>query len=204
MPRRTARKQERVIFREGPYTLVQLPGRSLTIAATLSGKRYRISTRTDDERVALQKLRDFIFEHEGAWRIGRANTPTDWRAIAKALTSRQRDAAKARGHAFLITAPYVYGLMAESGFRCSISGVPFTIGSGELDVHPWAPSIDRIDNRHGYLPDNVRVVCIVANIAMNRWGYDTLLRLARGIVRSSVVTAEEPTLHRPPSLSSVA
>lgn len=184
-----------VIASDGPFYLVRTPGRRLHIDGTVGGKRYRVSTGTRDERAALKKFRDFVFEHEGAWRVGRAASPDDWHAIAKAVTGRQRVAAKARGHAFLIDARFVYALMAQAGFRCSISGIPFTFGDGELDVHPWAPSIDRIDNRHGYLPDNVRVVCIAANIAMNRWGYDTLLRLAKGVVRSSAATIEEINQH---------
>jgi hypothetical protein len=34
---------------------------------------------------------------------------------------------------------------------------------------PYAPNLDRIDPRHGYEPDNVRVVCAIVNFAMNAW-----------------------------------
>lgn len=46
---------------------------------------------------------------------------------------------------------------------CAVTGHAF--GSG-----PFAPSLDRIDAQHGYVPGNVRVVCRWVNVAMGTWG----------------------------------
>ena len=62
--------------------------------------------------------------------------------------------------------------------RCAVSGLEFSevqVGGGRAR-RPYAPSLDRIDTRRGYEPDNVRLVCAVANFAMNAWG------LGRGAV----------------------
>ena len=76
--------------------------------------------------------------------------------------------------------------MLETKFLCAVSGVPLSrTGAFAGAPDPWAPSIDRIENRHGYLKDNVRVVSLVANLAMNRWGYDVMLRLAKAVVRNA-------------------
>lgn len=53
----------------------------------------------------------------------------------------------------------------------------------------------RIENRHGYLKDNIRVVSLAANLAMNRWGYNVLLRLSRAVVHASATPAAEILAH---------
>lgn len=80
-----------------------------------------------------------------------------------------------------LTADYVLSLAESNGWQCAVTGLPFT-----LEVvngrRPYAPSIDRIDNALDYIPGNVRVVCTAANLAMNVWGEQVLLRMMRGIV----------------------
>jgi hypothetical protein len=69
------------------------------------------------------------------------------------------------------------------GGRCTVSGLPFSevvIGTGRARK-PFAPSLDRIDRARGYAPDNVRLVCVIANFAMNAWGQGPLQELARAI-----------------------
>jgi hypothetical protein len=61
--------------------------------------------------------------------------------------------------------------------RCGVSGLEFSevqVGGGKAR-RPYAPSLDRIDPRRGYEPDNVRPVCAVANFAMNAWGLQPVL-----------------------------
>lgn len=68
--------------------------------------------------------------------------------------------------------------------RCAVSGLPFradVIGNGRAK-RPFAPSLDRIDPARGYQPDNVRLVCVIANFAMNAWGQEPLRELAAAIV----------------------
>jgi hypothetical protein len=53
--------------------------------------------------------------------------------------------------------------------RCAVSGLDFSeahVGGGRAR-RLYAPSLDRIDPRRGYEPDNVRLVCEVADFAMN-------------------------------------
>lgn len=46
----------------------------------------------------------------------------------------------------------------------------------------FAPSLDRLDNHVGYEQNNVRLVCRIANFAMNIWGDAALLELSKGVV----------------------
>jgi hypothetical protein len=44
---------------------------------------------------------------------------------------------------------------------CELTGIPFT----EAPRHPFLPSLDRIDPRRGYLPDNCRAILWMLNAA---------------------------------------
>lgn len=187
----------RILYVEGRYRIVERTDRVgyLQITATINGQRYRIAAGTD-LRQAKSRLQAFIYEMESGYRPGAESG--SWEAIAKAVTLRQKYAAKDRSIPFEITSWQVYSMMREIGFKCSVSGIALSKrAKGEGEVDPWAPSIDRIDSRQGYLRDNVRIVCAAANYAMNRWGYDMLLRLSRGVVRSSVSVAPEPEIVEP-------
>ena len=80
-----------------------------------------------------------------------------------------------------VTAADLLEMARASDWRCAVTGLQMT-----LEVingrRPYAPSIDRIDSALDYVPGNVRVVCVAANLAMNVWGDEVLLRMSRGIV----------------------
>lgn len=156
------------------------------------GRRIRKATGTDKLHLAKLALDDLYHELESGWRVGADTSKTQWKSVAKAVCSRQRVSARARGIPFQITAPDVYRMMRETGFRCEISGIAFSKSVEKAsEPDPWAPSIDRIESRHGYLKDNTRIVCLAANLAMNRWGYDVLLRLALAVTRNASVVEPE-------------
>lgn len=188
-------KSERLgaISRDGTIQLIlRRDTQSFQITGTYEGKRYRIGCGID-LKYAKQKFIDFVSELHSGLKPGRRIEDTPWQTIAETTHRRQKNAAKGRGIPFALTAEHVYQLMAETGFRCAVSGIMFSKPAlDRIEVDPWAPSIDRIDNREGYMPGNVRVVTAAANYAMNRWGYDMLLRLANGVVRSSKIVAPEP------------
>lgn len=81
--------------------------------------------------------------------------------------------------------PYVLGeadlehMVARAGGRCEVTGIRFSMRRFGTPRAPFAPSIDRIDCSLGYAPGNVRLVCQIANLAMNEWGDDALIRLIR-------------------------
>lgn len=167
------------------------------------GNRIRFSTRTDDPIRAAGILETFKREHETGWMLSRDEAATEWKDVADWVHQRQRQSAKERGIPFDLTASDVFWMMQKTGFRCAVSGIRFSKKcekGGPTD--PWSASIDRIENRHGYVRDNVRMVSLAANLAMNQWGLDTLQRLARGIVRSSelVWPEDEPAEGMSPRL----
>jgi hypothetical protein len=69
------------------------------------------------------------------------------------------------------------------GGCCAVSGLPFGLvafGDGQAQ-RPFAPSLDRIDRHKPYRRDNVRLVASIANFAMNAWGFEPLLLLAKAL-----------------------
>lgn len=102
-------------------------------------------------------------------------------------------AAKARsrtkGIAYELTRELEAGIVQRCKHACEVSGVPFSKDK------PFLPSLDRIDSRLGYLPDNTRMVCWSVNIAMGTWGESALYRIARGVIsrhKTSTKVANDP------------
>lgn len=104
---------------------------------------------------------------------------------ATELTRSAKTRANIKNLEFDIDAEYVLSLFCSSGGRCQLTGIPFIFSRDGLEGkerRPYAPSIDRIDHKHGYTKGNVRLVCASVNIAMNNWGFDVLLRIARALI----------------------
>ncbi len=71
--------------------------------------------------------------------------------------------------------------------ECAVSGLPFdlTTGQGRWVKLPFTPSLDRKVPLDGYTEENCRVVCLIVNEAMNRWGFTPLMRLAVQLTRGT-------------------
>lgn len=59
---------------------------------------------------------------------------------------------------------------------CEMTGIPFNLENGRTFD---SPSIDRKNPEEGYTPENVRFVLDIMNVAMNRYGEDTLERVIK-------------------------
>jgi hypothetical protein len=79
-----------------------------------------------------------------------------------------------------LTVEELKGVALRSGGRCEVSGIQFVLVK---ETHPYQPSIDRIDNDRPYTVDNVRLVCLIVNYSMNRWGREAFERLAISLAR---------------------
>ena len=58
------------------------------------------------------------------------------------------------------------------------------VGLGQAK-RAYAPSLDRIDPEGLYTADNCRLVMVAVNFALNAWGEEVYLRLARAAVRAA-------------------
>lgn len=69
---------------------------------------------------------------------------------------------------------------------CERTGLPLSFkgeeGKDRKRVHPWAPSLDRIDSSRGYVRGNVQVVCWAYNVAKNQWADHVVLTMASALI----------------------
>lgn len=73
-------------------------------------------------------------------------------------------------------------VVARSDGFCEVSGLPLSLTIGK-QKGPYGPSIDRINSSAGYTPRNVRIVCAAVNCALNSWGLEAFLPVARAIAK---------------------
>jgi len=108
-------------------------------------------------------------------------TQSDW---AKKLFYSVRSNARTRGIDVYIDYNWILSQFESGDRRCAISGIPFDFGyNSKYRRRPFAPSVDRIDSSLPYTPENCRLVCCVANYAMNSWDDEVLIKLAHGVAR---------------------
>ena len=111
---------------------------------------------------------------EGAW----AGLP-NW-AQPMYLGAERRTAED--GRAVFLTIREFADIVRRANGRCEVTGLPFSEVCAPRD--PFSPSIDRIDSERGYVAGNVRIVCLIANLAMNTWGEAPLRRVAEALCGS--------------------
>lgn len=100
----------------------------------------------------------------------------------KPLIRQAKKNAMKRGIEFNLTSQEFAVLVTRSEGHCEVSGVPFDMSAANGMRRPFAASLDRIDSAMGYSFENCRMVCVLVNIALNEWGLDPLLQVARCLV----------------------
>lgn len=89
--------------------------------------------------------------------------------LKRMACSARKNAAR-RGQSYCLSDEALWKMWVASNGVCAVSGIPFSLDRHASGRAPLAPSIDRIDSGIGYVAGNVRLVCQLANLAMNTWG----------------------------------
>lgn len=93
----------------------------------------------------------------------------EWR-LAK-LMAMAKNRAKSKPIDFDLTLDHLLDLWESNGGCCELTGIPFVLGRSDKGVvHPYAPSIDRIEPSRGYTLGNVRLVVYQMNVALSEFG----------------------------------
>jgi hypothetical protein len=81
----------------------------------------------------------------------------------------------------------VLRLLRAQDYRCAVSGSYFTHNAFDDEKRdPFQPSTDRISSSAGYVHGNVRIVCLLVNLAMSSWGEEPLRKIAERISRPTI------------------
>jgi hypothetical protein len=90
-----------------------------------------------------------------------------------------RTRSRTRGMEFSITDDDWQRIVSRAGGRCELTGIVFSLAKGKSGYRaPFAPSIDRINCSLGYIPGNVRLICVAMNYALSDWGSGVFESLA--------------------------
>lgn len=125
-------------------------------------KRYRLGKEGIYRQRALE-----------SYHVAREITP--W----KPLLSNVQERAKKKGIVFSLTSEW-----AEARWtgRCEVTDIPFWIGRRGNGPSRLGPSVDRIDPRVGYIPDNCRFILMAVNAMKQNGSDEEMLEIAKAIV----------------------
>ncbi len=72
---------------------------------------------------------------------------------------------------FIITLQDILDLYEIQNKKCLLTNIDFSLErKGRKNKNPFAPSIDRINSEKGYTKNNIRLVCVIVNLALNNFG----------------------------------
>lgn len=92
------------------------------------------------------------------------------------LLNKARARAKQRGIICTLTHKWILERLEQG--KCSVTGLPFKLGTKR---GPWTPSIDRIDLTDGYTLENSQVVVWLYNAAKGDCTHEDVLVLAQAL-----------------------
>lgn len=87
---------------------------------------------------------------------------------------------------FSIDIEWLLARFNDIGGKCEVTGITLTLernDAGERFQNPFNPSLDRRDCTKGYTPENTRIVCVMANLAMNRFGDDAFHQMCSAYMK---------------------
>ena len=87
---------------------------------------------------------------------------------------------KERGEPVAVDLEYLQKLWDSQDGTCPFTGWKMLFNRTERAV-PRTASLDRIDSTKGYIPGNLRFVCVMANLARNRFSDEELKEFCRAV-----------------------
>lgn len=96
-----------------------------------------------------------------------------------------QDRAKRANLPFTITREWVTNQWEIQQGKCKVTGIPITLNvneNGEKFYAPFNPSLDQIHAGRGYTPENTRLICVIVNLALNKFGDEAFDAMCRAYI----------------------
>lgn len=124
-------------------------------------------------------------------------TEAEAKTILQRLLLQTRKRSLKTSKQYEIDLPVLIKMYQKQEGRCAVTGV--TMRKPIKPRDPFQPSIDRINSQKGYTPKNIRIVCLIVNMAMFTWGQDDFDRMVKAryallVERQKAVDLEKLTL----------
>lgn len=107
---------------------------------------------------------------------------------AKNILSNARMRAKTKRLEFTVSLEFVVSII-EVGF-CQRSGLLFDLSNTKRNSNPFGPSLDRIDSKIGYTPENSQVVCSMYNFGKNEHDEIDFISMCIAVAEKNEITPQ--------------
>ncbi len=103
------------------------------------------------------------------------------------LLEAARGRAKKNNLPINIDLDFLIELYEQQNGKCKLTNLDFTFELRSEDKHfmPFNPSIDKIDSKGGYTKDNIRLVCVIVNLALNQFGEENFKLMCEAYINNS-------------------
>lgn len=111
---------------------------------------------------------------------------SDYKHILKNSLKRIKKRAINNNLDFNLTYDYLYEKLILQDYKCAVTGIKFKMSSGFglKERSPWSISIDRIDNKKGYILENIRLVCLIYNLSKSSWTDNDVKEFAEKLLKT--------------------
>jgi uncharacterized protein with gpF-like domain len=150
------------------------------------GKQYRVNYYAENHEEILNKQKEHYHSNKEQISKRRSelyfvnvderreyNRKQYYKHFIKSLVLGMKTRSQKASLEFDVDIEFIQELYEKQSGKCVLTGIDFEIGEGSFRKsyrRPFAPSIDRIDCKQGYTKNNIRIVCVIVNIALNDFG----------------------------------
>ena len=132
--------------------------------------------------------KDRYQKHREAYLQRRDDWSRSVRGRLSDLLSASRGRSGRNGLDHTLTLDWLMDQYERQNGRCALTGIEFRFernADGKRHFTPFGPSLDRIDPKRGYTPDNVRLVCVIVNLSLNDFGEEVFRTMCEAYVNNT-------------------
>jgi len=105
---------------------------------------------------------------------------TDLNKRIRFICNAAKTRAKISSREYNITPEYVLKLVEKQNGKCKVTNIEFDLTTNnEYYRNPLGPSLDRINNKFGYIEGNVQIVCNFYNAMKSEWNEQDFKRFLK-------------------------